>query len=63
MANVFSVDDSGWKDLRGLPGPAALIRALTDDAYTKAYSCELLRLSPAIIPFLTSSPAAISCIF
>jgi quercetin dioxygenase-like cupin family protein len=47
MANVFSVDDLGWKDLRGLPGARGFeFKALTDDAYTKAYSCELVRLEP-----------------
>ena len=47
MANVFSVDDVGWKDLRGLPGARGFeFKALTDDAYTKAYSCELVRLEP-----------------
>ena len=47
MQKVFSVDDMPWKDLRGLPGARGFeFKALTDDAYTKAYSCELVRLEP-----------------
>jgi quercetin dioxygenase-like cupin family protein len=47
MGNVFSVDDMPWADLKGLPGARGFeFKALTDAAYTKAYSCELVRLEP-----------------
>ena len=46
MERVFSVDDMPWTDLKGLPGARGFeFKALTNDAYTKAYSCELVRLS------------------
>jgi mannose-6-phosphate isomerase-like protein (cupin superfamily) len=45
MGSVFSVDDIAWIDLEGLPGARGFeFKALTNDAYTKAYSCELVRL-------------------
>ena len=44
---VFSVEDMPWADLKGLPGARGFeFKALTNDAYTKAYSCELVRLEP-----------------
>jgi hypothetical protein len=44
---MFSVDDTPWADLKGLPGARGFeFKALTNDAYTKAYSCELVRLEP-----------------
>jgi quercetin dioxygenase-like cupin family protein len=47
MERVFSVDDMPWTDLKGLPGARGFeFKALTNDAYTKAYSCELVRLEP-----------------
>jgi len=47
MGKVFSLDNISWNDLRGLPGARGFeFKALTDDAYTKAYSCELVRLEP-----------------
>jgi quercetin dioxygenase-like cupin family protein len=47
MQRVFSVDDMPWRDVHGLPGARGFeFKALTDDAYTKAYSCELVRLEP-----------------
>jgi quercetin dioxygenase-like cupin family protein len=47
MESVFSVDDIPWADLKGLPGARGFeFKALTNDAYTKAYSCELVRLEP-----------------
>jgi mannose-6-phosphate isomerase-like protein (cupin superfamily) len=47
MGKVFSIDDISWSDLRGLPGARGFeFKALTDDNYTKAYSCELVRLEP-----------------
>ncbi len=47
MERVFSVDDMPWADLKGLPGARGFeFKALTNDAYTKAYSCELVRLDP-----------------
>ena len=47
MERVFSVDDIPWADLKGLPGARGFeFKALTNDAYTKAYSCELVRLEP-----------------
>ena len=47
MERVFSVDDMPWADLKGLPGARGFeFKALTNDAYTKAYSCELVRLEP-----------------
>jgi quercetin dioxygenase-like cupin family protein len=47
MRSVFSVDELAWKDLRGLPGARGFeFKPLTDAAYTKAYSCELVRLEP-----------------
>lgn len=47
MERVFSVDDIPWADLKGLPGARGFeFKALTNDAYTKAYSCELVRLDP-----------------
>ena len=47
MERVFSVDDVPWADLKGLPGARGFeFKALTNDAYTKAYSCELVRLEP-----------------
>ena len=47
MENVFSVDDMPWKDLKGLPGARGFeYKSLTNDDYTKAFSCELVRLEP-----------------
>jgi hypothetical protein len=47
MERVFSIDDMPWADLKGLPGARGFeFKALTNDAYTKAYSCELVRLDP-----------------
>ena len=47
MDSVFSVDDIPWADLKGLPGAHGFeFKALTNDTYTKAYSCELVRLDP-----------------
>jgi len=47
MERVFSVDDIPWADLKGLPGARGFeFKALTNDTYTKAYSCELIRLEP-----------------
>lgn len=47
MERVFSVDDMPWADLKGLPGARGFeFKALMNDAYTKAYSCELVRLEP-----------------
>ena len=47
MERVFSIDDIPWADLKGLPGARGFeFKALTNDAYTKAYSCELVRLDP-----------------
>jgi mannose-6-phosphate isomerase-like protein (cupin superfamily) len=47
MERVFSIDDMSWADLKGLPGARGFeFKALTNDAYTKAYSCELVRLDP-----------------
>jgi mannose-6-phosphate isomerase-like protein (cupin superfamily) len=47
MQKVFSIDDMSWKDVRGLPGARGFeFKALTDSAYTSAYSCELVRLEP-----------------
>ena len=47
MERVFSVDDMPWTDLKGLPGARGFeFKALTNNAYTKAYSCELVRLDP-----------------
>jgi len=44
---LFSGDDMPWADLKGLPGARGFeFRAVTNDAYTKAYSCELVRLEP-----------------
>lgn len=47
MESVFSVDDIPWADLKGLPGARGFeFKALTDNSYTQAYSCELVRLEP-----------------
>jgi hypothetical protein len=47
MERVFSIDDIPWADLKGLSGARGFeFKALTNDAYTKAYSCELVRLDP-----------------
>jgi hypothetical protein len=47
MERVFSIDDMPWTDLKGLAGARGFeFKALTNDAYTKAYSCELVRLEP-----------------
>jgi quercetin dioxygenase-like cupin family protein len=47
MEKVFSIDDVPWIDLHELAGARGFeFKALTDDAYTKAYSCELVRLEP-----------------
>jgi quercetin dioxygenase-like cupin family protein len=47
MERVFSVDDMPWTDLKGLPGARGFeFKPLTNDVYTKAYSCELVRLEP-----------------
>jgi mannose-6-phosphate isomerase-like protein (cupin superfamily) len=47
MGRMFSVDDIPWADLKGLPGARGFeFKALTNDTYTKAYSCELVRLEP-----------------
>jgi len=44
---LFSGDDMPWADLKGLPGARGFeFKAVTNDAYTKAYSCELVRLEP-----------------
>jgi hypothetical protein len=64
MRSVFTVDELPWKDLRGLPGARGFeFKPLTDASYTKAYSCELVRLDPAIIPFLTSNRGVICSTF
>jgi quercetin dioxygenase-like cupin family protein len=45
MDKVFSIDQLRWSDLRGLPGARGFeFKALTDETYTVAYSCELVRL-------------------
>ena len=45
MDSVFSIDDIPWADIKGLPGALGFeFKALTNDAYTNAYSCELVRL-------------------
>jgi quercetin dioxygenase-like cupin family protein len=45
MGKVFSIDEVPWKDLRGLAGARGFeFKSLTDDNYTKSYSCELVRL-------------------
>jgi quercetin dioxygenase-like cupin family protein len=45
---VFSLDAMPWSDVCGLPGARGFeFKALTDDAYSKAFSCELIRLGPA----------------
>ena len=42
---LFSGDDMPWAE--GLPGARGFeFKAVTNDAYTKAYSCELVRLEP-----------------
>jgi len=47
MEKVFSLDDVPWKDVTGLRGARGFeFKALTGDVYTKAYSCELVRLEP-----------------
>jgi quercetin dioxygenase-like cupin family protein len=47
MERVFSVDDMPRTDLKGLPGARGFeFKALTNDAYARAYSCELVRLEP-----------------
>ena len=47
MEKVFSVNDLPWADLRGLPGARGFeFKPLTDESYTKAFSCELVRLEP-----------------
>lgn len=47
MEKVFSVDALPWQELRGLPGARGFeFKALTDESYTKAYNCELVRLEP-----------------
>ena len=47
MSRVFSVADIPWADLRGLAGARGFeFKALTDESYTRAYSCELVRLEP-----------------
>src|SRR5262245_10658634 len=45
MEKVFSVDILPWQEMRGLPGARGFeFKTLTDDSYTKAYNCELVRL-------------------
>src|SRR5215475_8196203 len=47
MDSVFSVDDIPWTNLEDLRSARGFeFKALTNDAYTKAYSCELVRLDP-----------------
>jgi quercetin dioxygenase-like cupin family protein len=47
MSDVFSVDAMPWRDVRGLAGARGFeFKPLTDEAYTRAYSCELVRLEP-----------------
>jgi mannose-6-phosphate isomerase-like protein (cupin superfamily) len=47
MGSVFSIDDIPWVDLKGLPGSRGFeFKALTTDAHTTAYSCEIVRLGP-----------------
>lgn len=48
MENVFSLDEMPWMDVSGLPGARGFeFKPLTNDEYTKAYSCELIRLGPS----------------
>jgi mannose-6-phosphate isomerase-like protein (cupin superfamily) len=47
MEKVLSFEAMPWQELRGLPGARGFeFKALTDEAYTNAYSCELVRLGP-----------------
>jgi hypothetical protein len=56
MERVISVDDLPWVDLKGLSGGRGFeFKALTKDTYTKADSCELVRLDPGDTPYRTSS--------
>jgi len=48
VEKVFSLDAVPWLDVRGLPGARGFeFKALTNDEYTNAYSCELIRLGPS----------------
>jgi len=48
MEKVFSLDAVPWLDVRGLPGARGFeFKPLTNDEYTNAYSCELIRLGPS----------------
>jgi hypothetical protein len=59
MERVFSIDDMPWTDLKGLPGARGFeFKALTNDAYTKAYSCDLFAWNPATTLCRTSSRGA-----
>jgi len=59
MGSVFSIDDMPWADLKGLPGARGFeFKALTTDAYTRSYSCELVRLGLKTTPCHTSSRGA-----
>ena len=56
---LFSGDDMPWADLKGLPGARGFeFKAVTNDAYTKAYSCELFAWSLATTPCHKSSRGA-----
>jgi len=46
---VFNVDEVEWRDLTGLSGARGyeFVPIVDDPAYTRAYSCELVRLGPA----------------
>jgi mannose-6-phosphate isomerase-like protein (cupin superfamily) len=48
MEKVFSLDAVPWLDVSGLPGARGFeFKPLTNDEYTSAYSCELIRLGPS----------------
>jgi quercetin dioxygenase-like cupin family protein len=48
VEKVFSLDAVPWLDVQGLPGARGFdFKPLTNDEYTNAYSCELIRLGPS----------------
>lgn len=47
MEKVFSIHDTPWLNVRGLPGARGFeYKALSDEQYTTAFNAEVVRLEP-----------------
>lgn len=47
MSRVFSLNETEWKNLRGLPGARGFeYKAVSDETYSGAFNSELVRLEP-----------------